>query len=46
VLTATSIWAVVQIATARHRRPPAAAAGEKTASTNIGAFVRPAARTR
>jgi ubiquinone biosynthesis protein len=46
VLAATSLWAVVQLTTGRHRLPPAAAAGERTAHADAGAFVRPAVRTR
>jgi ubiquinone biosynthesis protein len=46
VLAATSIWAVVQLTTRRHRLPPALRRGKRTASANVAAFLRPAARKR
>jgi ubiquinone biosynthesis protein len=46
VLAATSIWAVVQLTTQRHRLPLSLRRGKRTASANVAAFVRPTSRTR
>jgi ubiquinone biosynthesis protein len=46
VLAATSIWAVVQLTTQRHRLPNPLLRGKRTASANVAAFVRHGARPR